>query len=317
MTDRDCSRCQEDIAEMALGILGGRERGAVLAHLQRCGRCQATAAGLAMTANRLSELAPRLEPPKGFDQRVVSAIIRQAGDSLNCDPLIPRPRTPGQRTPIIASVLAIVMLSLGAAYAVDSFSKPGVPQHPNEQDQSATDMMSAPLLAGSRQIGTVYLFAHRPVWVVVSMSGADDPSTATVDDTVRCDLTRRDGSQVALGSFALRDGHADWAVRTALDPDALTGAELTAHIGRVVSTASFTQPMTRSTISVTPTTRPPVVTITNAPTPTTKAVPSLSSKSPKTSPQSKPPSSPTRSKDFKDNGLDQAKIRLDTQLHPH
>lgn len=48
-----------------------------------------------------------------------------------------------------------------------------------------TDMGSAPLILGQRGFGAAYrIFAHKPVWIVVSGPRAYGPSTATLSDAV-------------------------------------------------------------------------------------------------------------------------------------
>ena len=37
----ECARVEGDLAELALGTLNGKARGAALAHLERCPRCSA------------------------------------------------------------------------------------------------------------------------------------------------------------------------------------------------------------------------------------------------------------------------------------
>jgi anti-sigma-K factor RskA len=78
MNELDCAQCSEQAAEFTLGVLEARERAEVLAHLQRCAYCEASVAGLAATVIRLIELLPEVDPPPGFDQRVLAALIQTA-----------------------------------------------------------------------------------------------------------------------------------------------------------------------------------------------------------------------------------------------
>lgn len=70
----DCELCRRHAAEFASGVLWGRERAEVLAHLQRCERCQNCVRELASTAQRLVDLVPEVDPPPGFEHRVLAAI---------------------------------------------------------------------------------------------------------------------------------------------------------------------------------------------------------------------------------------------------
>lgn len=74
LQDVECQQYRRRAPELALGVMCGRERAAMLSHLQRCGRCQDRVSGFAVTAMRLVELVPEMEPPAGFEQRVLAAI---------------------------------------------------------------------------------------------------------------------------------------------------------------------------------------------------------------------------------------------------
>jgi hypothetical protein len=77
-SDSDCERCRRHAAEFASGVLWGRERAEVLVHLERCERCQSRVRELALTAQRLVDLVPEVDPPAGFEQRVLAAIASAA-----------------------------------------------------------------------------------------------------------------------------------------------------------------------------------------------------------------------------------------------
>ena len=248
MAGLSCEICQERAAELALNVLDGRERADVLAHLQDCGRCQALVADLADTAIRLvEELASETDPPAGLEHRVMRSIIPT--DPVE-EPLAstPHDRSSRERIPVAIAILSMVMLMAGGLIfsVVPRPVGPTGPDASGQVVQHTADMMSAPLILGRQQIGTAYLFTHRPVWVVVSIARADDPSTATLNDQVRCDLVRKDGTTILLGTFALNDGHADWAAGAAVDPATLADARLTVQVGRVMSYASFARPATAS-----------------------------------------------------------------------
>ena len=74
MTTEVCDRIREDAPELVLGLLGGEERASALGHLAECDACRAHVRTLADAADELLELAPRSEPPVGFEDRVFAAI---------------------------------------------------------------------------------------------------------------------------------------------------------------------------------------------------------------------------------------------------
>lgn len=77
VTPEPCGAIGPRLAGLALGTLSGSERRATLEHIDRCRRCRADADGLARIANLLLELAPGVEPPPGFDERVLVRLARQ------------------------------------------------------------------------------------------------------------------------------------------------------------------------------------------------------------------------------------------------
>lgn len=69
-----CREVRELAPELALGVLGGAERAEAIMHVNECARCQALVLELTEAADALPLLAPELEPPAGFEHRVLSQI---------------------------------------------------------------------------------------------------------------------------------------------------------------------------------------------------------------------------------------------------
>jgi hypothetical protein len=69
-----CAQVRELAPELALGVLGGGERAEVIAHVNVCARCQARVLELTEVADALPLLAPEIEPPAGFESRVLARI---------------------------------------------------------------------------------------------------------------------------------------------------------------------------------------------------------------------------------------------------
>src|SRR5690348_12114440 len=66
-----CAEARELAPELALGILSGAERAEVLLHVNGCARCQAYVAELTEAADVIPQLGPEVEPPAGFEARVL------------------------------------------------------------------------------------------------------------------------------------------------------------------------------------------------------------------------------------------------------
>ncbi len=73
MSAYSCTQVRELAPELALGVLGGAERAEAVMHVNECARCQALVNELTEAADALLLLAPELEPPPGFEQRVLTA----------------------------------------------------------------------------------------------------------------------------------------------------------------------------------------------------------------------------------------------------
>ncbi|MGW4984561.1 anti-sigma factor family protein, partial [Streptomyces mirabilis] len=72
--DMTCEKLREIGAELALGILPGRERAAAVAHLDRCADCREYVEQLTLVGDGLIGLLPGCEPPVGFETRVAQAL---------------------------------------------------------------------------------------------------------------------------------------------------------------------------------------------------------------------------------------------------
>ena len=74
MDDMSCDEFAEVAAELALGVLTGRERAAALAHLDGCESCREQVRELTMVQDELLALLPAQEPPAGFESRVLDRL---------------------------------------------------------------------------------------------------------------------------------------------------------------------------------------------------------------------------------------------------
>ena len=74
LTEMDCDDLAEVAAQLALGVLTGRERAQAIMHLDRCGTCRERIRDLALTGEELLGLLPGREPPAGFETRVIGRL---------------------------------------------------------------------------------------------------------------------------------------------------------------------------------------------------------------------------------------------------
>src|SRR5215472_16245864 len=72
--DMNCAELSDAAAELALGVLTGRERADAVAHLARCDGCREYVRQMMETGGGLLGLLPPVEPPPGFETRVLDRL---------------------------------------------------------------------------------------------------------------------------------------------------------------------------------------------------------------------------------------------------
>src|ERR1700683_1624291 len=72
--EMSCAEFADAAAELALGVLTGRERARALAHLDRWEACRENVRQLTVTGEELVGLLPAIEPPAGFETRVMERL---------------------------------------------------------------------------------------------------------------------------------------------------------------------------------------------------------------------------------------------------
>jgi hypothetical protein len=100
VTDQGCLRYRGLAAEYAVTDLDGRERVQLIDHLQHCQGCRRVLRDYTEVADALVVGLPAIEPPAGFDDRVLAGLERhRRDDDLDADTLwmvdaVPPPRGP-------------------------------------------------------------------------------------------------------------------------------------------------------------------------------------------------------------------------------
>ena len=74
LNEMGCAEFADVAAELALGVLTGRERARALAHLDRCDACREDVRQLTVTSEEMVGLLPAIEPPAGFETRVMERL---------------------------------------------------------------------------------------------------------------------------------------------------------------------------------------------------------------------------------------------------
>jgi hypothetical protein len=198
MSENNCTHS----AELALGILDGRQRAELMAHVDTCDSCRAEMRELAQVREELLALVPASEPPLGFESRVLQSLGHTK-----------RHRRPWLR-PLAAAVALLIALATGWFLA------------PRTEDS----VVSADLTADGRTVGKAFLYTHSPAWIYMTVN-KPGPS-----EEINCQLQRTDGTWVTTGWFSLTSGHGYWGGPAAVGS---TAVRLLHWDGTLLATATL------------------------------------------------------------------------------
>ena len=74
LNEMSCEEFADVAAELALGVLTGRERAQAITHLDQCDTCREHVRQLSLTGEEMLGLLPSREPPAGFETRVMGRL---------------------------------------------------------------------------------------------------------------------------------------------------------------------------------------------------------------------------------------------------
>ena len=171
-----CAEAEALAPELALGTIDGAERAAVLSHLAGCAKCRDLVDQLAGVADGLLLLAPRTEPPPGFETRVLSR--------MTTSPAAERTARPSRRPR--RALVGVAAVALIAALAGVGLALLGDPE---------------------RTGGDVYTALAKDDegrWTCLAVAYDTDPARLVVA------LDRRDGANRTYIVEANRVGDATW-----------------------------------------------------------------------------------------------------------
>jgi hypothetical protein len=226
MSDLSCVRMRELAPELALDVLTGYERATAQAHLNECPSCRAYVGQLTQISDRLLTLVPGVEPPVGFEDRVL------AGMGLTPPPVRHRRRW----WPVVAAAAVAALVFGAGGWVIGSVAMEHVVSASAPAAGHSTDVIHFAALRTNeqQQVGQVFTYDGEPSWVYMSV--AAEPHV----DWVACQLIRSDGSTVPIGSFSLSGGKGSWGRELTVDPSTMTGARLVSGNGTVLASATFT-----------------------------------------------------------------------------
>jgi hypothetical protein len=229
LNSMSCAEFHDSAAELALGVLTGRERAEALAHLDHCEACREHVRQLTMTGEQMLSLLPTAEPPAGFETRVM--------DRLGLAAPAPQPLRHRRRRPVwghefrprrALAAAAVVVALLGAALG-------GWGLHASTAPAASSALTSATMIAAADHdnVGEVYVYSGDQHWMYMSVD------LESGNDTVICQLVDSNGHVTTVGSFRLADGYGSWGSPAWTGDGSPVGARLVTANGTVLATASF------------------------------------------------------------------------------
>jgi Putative zinc-finger len=215
-----CAEVRELVPELALGVLSGSERAEVLLHASQCTRCQALIGELGEAADALPSLAPEIEPPTGFETRVLGTLLGSRRKHA---------RRWGLALALTAAAAAII--SIVAVQWIDAGSG-----HTTSSAPVAAVRSVAMVRDRGMRVGRVYATAGKPAAIVVTV----DYWVAT--GTYRVELQPAGGPVQRLGTIQIDDGRGSWGGAARLATSGSTRVALVDSQDTVVCHATLSAP---------------------------------------------------------------------------
>ena len=222
--DRGCEAYANELAELALGVLTGRDRARVLAHVESCQRCADELELLSRVADTVVQAAPEMDPPLGFEVRLFERMgVTDEGSRRR------RRFRPSRWVPAVVGVAAAA-LALGLGLSLTSSAPP-----PTVSAQGGTHHgESAPLVASGQTVGHVMVFGGDKPWMSMMLNDS------AAHGTVTCVVVTNDGVTHHVGTFVAEDGYGAWvAPLHNVNPADVRSARVVSPSGTVIATATL------------------------------------------------------------------------------
>lgn len=221
MNPAECADFRDDIAELALGTLSGRERAVALEHINGCHTCRQHLETLAHAADMLVLIAPEAEPTPGLADRILA---RVQPDHQR------QQRSP--RIAIAAAAVLALVLGAGGATAISLTSKTRPPPHvaSSAQNVQVTRLEAS---VGEHVTGQVFSPTGHHPWLFMVVHDT------THDETYTCQLELADGRHLTIGHFALHNGVGVWGHTLDVHTPHIQNVHLIDSTGAIAATATM------------------------------------------------------------------------------
>jgi anti-sigma-K factor RskA len=206
----NCNDVQALAAELALGVVTEPARAKALAHVDSCPVCRHEVERYGDVHEKLLELTPSVEPPLGFDGRVLEE-IRASRPA--------RRRWTSWFAAAAAAIVLVVVCSIAIAHDLEHARQP--------------TLAEADFKQGDTSVGDVYFHDGSEPWLFMSV---DSMKTS---GTVHCQIKSADGKTYRVGSFPIVNGNGYWGAPSPAGITRPESAELLDSDGNVVAQAKF------------------------------------------------------------------------------
>jgi hypothetical protein len=190
-----CDEFRQQLAELAVGGIDASERNDLLSHTANCASCQMALEQTTSVADRVLDETPEIEPPPGFEQRVLS--------HLNAAPFaaISAPRARMRTAVLVACALAAGSIAtVLVANTVRGRAQPSATVHAVRHGTL--------IRKDGRPNGQVTLVDQPRAMVIITI---DHPRPFT--GRVSCELELANGQKSVVGSWSYDDVESGaWAV---------------------------------------------------------------------------------------------------------
>jgi hypothetical protein len=209
----------DDVIELVLGTVDGDRRARLAAHVLRCAECRRQYDELAATVQDLLPAAPAVQPPLGFDERVLASLAADSGNGAAVGGAQRR------RWPWIAAAALVIALLVPVGVWLASRS---------ESAGSAGVVATLHRTQDGSSVGTVSVsdVGGKTVMVVAITDAPPDVS-------YYCRIAFADGTMIESGSWP--EGNGAWIVPLSGGRAHVTSVAVLPHgTEKVWSTANLT-----------------------------------------------------------------------------
>ncbi|MGO8861773.1 MAG: anti-sigma factor family protein [Acidimicrobiales bacterium] len=230
-----CDRYEDGLAELALGVLTGRERAATLAHVDSCAHCAEELEQLSRAADAVVHVAPEEEPPVGFEVTLFGRMgLAESGPGASTPRRRSRARWAAAPRWALAAAAAAVALIAGLSIGWATGSSVSHPtQAVSGPHPSGREVATAELTEGGRSVGRVLTYGGSTPWMVVTLADS------SIDGKVSCEVVTADGEVHKVGAFTAWEGYGAWGAPLPVAPRDVHKAEVVSSDGTVIATATL------------------------------------------------------------------------------